>query len=347
MINAKSYYYSLMSKQEQKVYYAMKTGLETMAASFVVPRLERKNLADIYFLLRLDYPELFYSVKFTYRYYQNSENVEIIPEYLFAKNKLEEQKRAMEARIKKLLRQAEGLDEFGKELFIHDFICQNVRYDKLKKAYSHEIIGPLGQGIGVCEGIAKTVKILCDALGIWCIIAISDANPEKNIKYRHAWNVVRIGNEMYHLDATFDNTITNSMALRYDYVNLNDTQFFRDHEPVIWQVPECKNGDHAYYREKKLSFTKYEEVRKRTAQAVKKEKVLLFHWRGGYLTKNIMADLLRIFEEEAAKKEKFAFASVNWSQAVLQVSFAQERQEQAVKLETVDESVADLSQENM
>ena len=51
-------------------------------------------------------------------------------------------------------------------------IYENVRYDKLKKPYSHEIIGPLGQGVGVCEGIAKAVKVLCDALGLWCMIAI-------------------------------------------------------------------------------------------------------------------------------------------------------------------------------
>lgn len=27
-----------------------------------------------------------------------------------------------------------------KEQYIHDFLCENVRYDKLKKPYSHEII---------------------------------------------------------------------------------------------------------------------------------------------------------------------------------------------------------------
>ena len=46
-------------------------------------------------------------------------------------------------RISKLARPALHLDEKEKELYIHDFICGNVRYDKLKKAYSHEIIGCL------------------------------------------------------------------------------------------------------------------------------------------------------------------------------------------------------------
>lgn len=102
----------------------------------------------------------------------------------------------------------------GKEKYIHDFICENITYDKLKKPYSHEIIGPLGQGVGVCEGIAKSVKVLCDALGVWCVIAICGNNPEKGIKYRHTWNIVRIGGQYYHLDATFDNTLGNIRAIR-------------------------------------------------------------------------------------------------------------------------------------
>ena len=72
--------------------------------------------------------------------------------------------------------------------------------------------------------MAKAVKILCDELGIWCIVALSDANPDKGIKYRHAWNVIRIDGKYYHLDVTFDNTLSRDDAVRYDYVNLADKQ---------------------------------------------------------------------------------------------------------------------------
>ena len=37
----------------------------------------------------------------------------------------------MDARVKKLARQAENLDERGKELFIHDFIVNNVKIHHL------------------------------------------------------------------------------------------------------------------------------------------------------------------------------------------------------------------------
>ena len=48
-----------------------------------------------------------------------------------------------------IARPAKNFSDIEKEKYVHDFICENVRYDKLKKAYSHEIIGPLGQGVGV------------------------------------------------------------------------------------------------------------------------------------------------------------------------------------------------------
>ena len=243
----------------------------------------------------------------------------------------------MESRVKKLARQAADLDEKGKELFIHDFIVENVKYDKLKKAYSHEIIGALGNGVAVCEGIAKAVKILCDELKIWCIVALSEANPDKGIKYRHAWNVIRINGQYYHLDVTFDNTLSKEDVVRYDYVNLSDKQIFRDHEPVIWKVPACSDGDHFYYREKKVSWTTLDEVRNRTKQAVKKGKTLLFHWRGGYLTKEVLAELFLIVNEEAHAKEKQAYVSVNWPQAVLRVRFAEGIGEEQIEIEEANE----------
>ena len=332
-----NYYYDQLNKEQQRVYYAIKEGLLNLQDSFAVPMLSQKELSDIYFMIRMDCPAIFYSVTFSYRYYADSTTVEMVPKYLFSKDKIREHRQAMESRVKKLVRQAADLDEKGKELFIHDFIVENVKYDKLKKEYSHEIIGALGNGVAVCEGIAKAVKILCDELNIWCIIALSEANPDKGIKYRHAWNVIRIDHQFYHLDATFDNTLSKDGTVRYDYVNLSDKQIFRDHEPVIWKVPACNDSDHFYYKDKKVSWTTMEEVRNRTKQAVKKGKVLLFHWRGGYLTKEVLSKLLKIFDEEAKAKDKRAFVSVNWSQAVLRVRFVEGAGEEQLEMEEANE----------
>lgn len=330
-------YYNQLSKTGQNAYHAVLTGLQNLAPSFPVPRLDSRDLKELYFCLRLDHPELFYTVNFRYRYYQGAEYGEMIPEYLFDKKKIADHQKAMKSRVEKLVRPAKELTEMDRLLYVHDFICRSVRYDKLKKAYSHEIIGPLGQGVGVCEGIAKSVKILCDALGIWCVIALCDNNLEKGIKYRHAWNVVKVGGKTYHMDATFDNSLGSPEEIRYDYFLLSDKQIFRDHEPVIYKMPACSDGDRFYYKEKKLSLTRLEDVRKKAVQAVRKGNACIFHWRGGCLTRELLMELLQIFEEEAVKRESHTKVSVNWPQAVIRAAFEKEKPAEQLVMEEANE----------
>ena len=123
----------------------------------------------------------------------------------------------------------------------------------------------------MCEGIAKTVKILCNRLGLDCIIAVSGANKEKGIKYRHAWNIVKIQGNWYHLDATFDNSLGRYGAKRFDYLNLCDREIFRDHEPLLYSIPPCIQEGDCYYRKKRLSLTKVEDVGRRLGAVLRKK----------------------------------------------------------------------------
>ncbi len=340
MGKAEEYYYGLLDKTGKQAYVAMKEGLLNVAKTFTIPRMDPRQVGEIYMLVRLDHPEIFYTNTFKMAYAPGNVDMKIMvqPEYFLTKKQIKTHQQALESRVKKIIRLVMDKKEEDKELYIHDFIIDHVTYDKLKKPYSHEIIGPLTNGVGVCEGIAKAVKILCDALGIWCIIAICDNNPEKKIKYRHTWNVIKIGGQYYHVDVTFDNSLTKKgEVVRYDYYNLDDGQIYRDHEPSMWKLPKCSDAKNRYYIKKKMSFTTQEEVRKRSAQAVKKGKVFLFHWRGGYLTKDILMDLMKIFKEEAEKKEKHAFLSLNWAQAVLCVSFKDVFHSEDIEMEDANE----------
>ena len=335
------YYYQQMNKQRQAVYHAILQGITALADEFQIPAIEGSELYDVFFQLRLDHPEIFWATSFKYKFFKGSPNYIFIPEYIFERNKIREHQKALKARVDKLARPAKNFSDIEKEKYVHDFICENVRYDKLKKAYSHEIIGPLGHGVGVCEGIAKSVKVLCDALGIWCMIAVCGNNPEKGIKYRHTWNIVKIGGTYYHLDATFDNTLGKHSAagqeIRYDYFNLDDKKIFRDHEPLIAPAPVCTNGDHFYYREKKLSFTKEEDVYKRSLQAAKKGRILTFQWRGGYLTREVLEKLLDLLRKAGEEKQKAARISLNWSQAVIRVSYVEDIGLACVDMEEANE----------
>ena len=338
------FYYNKMNKLQQAVYHGMLQGITALDTEIQIPRIDGRELYDIFFQMRLDHPEVFWATGYQYRYYDNSSNLILLPEYLFDKNKIREHQKAMAARVEKLVRPAQKLSEWEKEKYVHDFICENIRYDKLKKAYSHEIIGPLGQSVGVCEGIAKAVKVLLDALGVWCVIAICGNNPEKGIKYRHTWNIIKINGTYYHLDATFDNSLRKDYGnseIRYDYFNLDDQQIFRDHEPLIAPAPHCTDHDHFYYKEKKLSFTRQEDVYKRSLQAAKKGKTLIFHWRGGYLTKEVLGELLVLIRKAGTEKKKTAMISVNWPQAVLHIQYTDMNLQESVTMEDANEGEKD------
>ena len=84
-----------------------------------------------------------------------------------------------------------------------------------------------------------------------------------------------------------------------------------------------------------------DEVKNRTKQAVKKGKVLLCHWRGGYLTREVLSELLEIIKKEAQEKGKQAFVSVNWPQAVLWVRFAEGTGEEQIEMEEANEGEKD------
>ena len=304
------YYYSKMNKVQQAAYHAIRQGLLEISDSIQIPGMEAEELYNVFFRLRLDHPEIFWATGYKYKYYSDSPNFIFIPEYLFDKNKIKEHQKALKSRVEKLIRPVKDKSEWEKEKYVHDFICENIRYDKLKKSYSHEIIGPLGQGVGVCEGIAKAVKVLLDALGVWCVIAICGNNPETS-------------------------------EIRYDYFNLDDSQIFRDHEPLIAPAPHCGDHEHFYYKEKKLSFTKKEDVYKRSLQAAKKGRVLIFHWRGGYLTKEVLKELLELIRKAGDEKDKTAMVSINWPQAVLRVQYADIQVQESVTLEEANEGEKD------
>ena len=325
-MSAAPYYYSRMPRPMQEAYRALVPGLTEVQSAIRIPKLTGEELSTLFFQLRLDHPELFYIVGYSCRAAYNAESWEFVPEFMFPKTKVREHQKALKARVERLVRPMQSMTPPERERYIHDFILENVRYDKLEKPYSHEVIGPLTNGVGVCEGIAKTVKLLCDAVEIPCVIAISDRDRANGEKYLHAWNIITLNGKRYHLDATFDNTLSKRGEKRYDYYNLDDKRIFRDHRALLYPAPACTDADSFFYRTEKRSFTKMEDVEKRIEQACRKKKdVYVFHWRGGYLTREVLSDLCQRIEQTAAKRERGVEIHVNWPQAVLQVLFTEQK----------------------
>ena len=96
-------------------------------------------------------------------------------------------------------------------------------------------------------------------------------------------------------------------VLRYDYFNLDDTKIFRDHRKLLYPAPACTDGGQFYYKLQHLSWTKLEEAARRVDQALrKKQPGLVFHWRGGYLTREVLTDLCTQIDAAAHARARAA-----------------------------------------
>ena len=140
-----------------------------------------------------------------------------------------------------------------------------------------------------------------------------------------------------HLPLIMGKNEDGSTNIRYDYFNLDDKQIFRDHEPLIAPAPACTDSAHSYYKEKKLSFAKTEDVYRRALQAAKKEKPLTFHWKGGYLTRAVLDELLAQIAKAGTERQKMPCISLNWPQAVLHVEYVANPQQATIVMEQANE----------
>ena len=91
----------------------------------------------------------------------------------------------------------------------------------------------------ICVGNATTFKLFMDALDIPCQIIHSTDNGE------HAWDIVQIEDEWYHVDLTFDTS--SSSRPSYSYFNVPDS--IKDDGNWPWnhrEIPACNGYKYCY-----------------------------------------------------------------------------------------------------
>lgn len=103
-----------------------------------------------------------------------------------------------------------GMNQYEKVRAIHDYICKKVTYKNdgtlLVHTAAPAFIGD-SQAF-VCEGYAKSMKILCDYLGINCACVSGTAKSTLNGSAgAHMWNYVQMEDSKWYLvDATWDDS---------------------------------------------------------------------------------------------------------------------------------------------
>ena len=147
------------------------------------------------------------------------------------------------------------MTELEKELALYDYIITHSRYDKLNYDHgtipteSHNAYGILVKGVGVCDGYSQALKILMNLAGLECYEVVGSKIGMED--EGHAWNIVRINGAYYHIDATYDDPVSESgtSILQHTYFNLSDRQISTDHTWDRSRYPECNTDSEFFYKE--------------------------------------------------------------------------------------------------
>jgi hypothetical protein len=168
------------------------------------------------------------------------------------------------------------MTDFEKEKILHDYIVNSTTYDyechqrdTLSSDDAFEEYGCLVLGKAVCEGYSEAMKLLCDLAGVECMI-IEGESIETAIG--HAWNIIKIDGEYYHLDVTNDDAITgNGMeVLTYIYFNLTDSEMMKFNKWDTSLYPQCTSTRNNYYHKYSLVADSTEELGRFLTAAIEK-----------------------------------------------------------------------------
>lgn len=164
-----------------------------------------------------------------------------------------------------IIAQAENLgSDYEKALFVHDLLVNKITYsmslvdtrfsvpegEQEPEAVSIgcSMYGALVDNNSVCEGYAKAYQYIMKELGIECIYIPGKGNGEG-----HAWNAIKLGNEYYYVDVTWDDPVPNegqSETLWYAYAFTTSEQFDTDHVAEVDEItlPVATATTYNYYR---------------------------------------------------------------------------------------------------
>lgn len=97
---------------------------------------------------------------------------------------------------------AQNDSDFDKIFKVYKYITENVRYDYSYQNYS--AYNAFFDKTAVCQGYAGLLHKMLKESGINDTVIITGL-ADNGIKVdRHAWNIVKLGNECYYLDSTWD-----------------------------------------------------------------------------------------------------------------------------------------------
>ena len=158
---------------------------------------------------------------------------------------------------------AESMSDFQKVKFVNDYIVKNTEYSTNTAASPHSAYAVIQENKGVCQGYALLALKMLQALGVETKYVVGEVYTGG-----HAWNLVKVDGEWYHLDTTWnDPTPDRKNIVRYEYFLVNDDKLKLDHTWIHSDYPEAKSSkfefmaqiDHAYEQDGVIYYSNVDD----------------------------------------------------------------------------------------
>ena len=259
MINIKSkYYYTRLSGESRRIYDCIYTAWANRVRepTFNVNPLSKKvDVQKIIKFIHWDNPGLFY-VDFSKMMITGSlSKTTIQSKFILSDKQIDDAERQLHQIIQAILSASQlsgrtKMDAYQREIALHDMLIKKISYDHSGISDTNTtIVGGLLHKKAVCEGYAKTFRLLCDRVRLSCIYIPGTAEPYEKPRENHSWNIVKLDGVCSHVDVTWDSTMRVGSGACYDHFNLTDDDICRDHEWDRALAPRCSStANNFFYR---------------------------------------------------------------------------------------------------
>jgi len=235
------YYRGCLNDQEKAAYDALAAGILNFQVDVSLPSFPASSVSRVCRAVDMDYPEFFYAKLNGMSLGFGPYGVQAEMKYFYGSSEARRLMDSIRKNTAPVVAACRGKTPLEAERLIHDELVRSCRYGSLadRPQAAHSIRGALLDGVCVCEGYAKAFKYLADQVRLQSLVAVGTAAPPGKNPEGHAWNMVRFGGRVYHLDVTFDRLACNQYH-SMSYFNLSDKEISHDHTPdPLFTMPAC------------------------------------------------------------------------------------------------------------
>lgn len=218
------YYFKQLTEEEQRVYRELLKGIRAREKEFYLTISDDDSIDRSYHAVLKDHPEIFWvhnREKIYKTTYSDSDYCVFTPGYTYTDSEIDEIQTAMEQSFQEVRAQIpEDAGDYEKVRIVYTYVIDHTQYQTGEDDQS--IAGVFWKKSAVCAGYAGAVQYLLERLDIPCIYVDGST---KGSTEGHAWDIVKIGQEYYYVDATNGD--------QPDFLN-GDAAQLEEHKTIIY-----------------------------------------------------------------------------------------------------------------